>query len=73
MTWTAPPETITFDGVLFDMDGTVIDSTAAVEKHWHLYVDKPRSVLHSQYSVYFVSSALEITVPSGPRLASRCD
>ncbi|KAI0165654.1 HAD-like protein [Xylariaceae sp. FL1272] len=31
----APTETATFDGLLFDMDGTIIDSTSAVEKHWH--------------------------------------
>ncbi|ETS87648.1 hypothetical protein PFICI_01476 [Pestalotiopsis fici W106-1] len=33
--FTAPPETVSFQGLLFDMDGTIIDSTAAVEKHWH--------------------------------------
>ncbi|KAK4173683.1 DL-glycerol-3-phosphatase [Triangularia setosa] len=32
--FTAGPETISFDSFLFDMDGTIIDSTAAVEKHW---------------------------------------
>ncbi|KAK3902210.1 Dl-glycerol-3-phosphatase [Staphylotrichum tortipilum] len=32
--FTAPPETVIFDGLLFDMDGTIIDSTAAVVKHW---------------------------------------
>ncbi|KAI0479024.1 haloacid dehalogenase-like hydrolase [Xylariaceae sp. FL0804] len=31
----AAPEEVTFRGLLFDMDGTIIDSTAAVEKHWH--------------------------------------
>ncbi|GAP83000.1 putative glycerol 3-phosphatase 1 [Rosellinia necatrix] len=35
MAYAAPPETVTFHGLLFDMDGTIIDSTAAVEKHWH--------------------------------------
>ncbi|KAJ2891757.1 hypothetical protein MKZ38_000003 [Zalerion maritima] len=35
MGYTALPETVTFDGVLFDMDGTIIDSTSAVVKHWH--------------------------------------
>ncbi|KAK4110513.1 HAD-like protein [Canariomyces notabilis] len=30
----APPEVVTFDGLLFDMDGTIIDSTDAVVKHW---------------------------------------
>jgi glycerol 3-phosphatase-1 len=33
--YSAPSEQVTFDGLLFDMDGTIIDSTAAVEKHWH--------------------------------------
>ncbi|KAK4659637.1 DL-glycerol-3-phosphatase [Podospora pseudocomata] len=32
--FTAGPETVSFDSFLFDMDGTIIDSTAAVEKHW---------------------------------------
>ena len=26
---------VTFDGFLFDMDGTIIDSTDAVVKHWY--------------------------------------
>ncbi|KAM0279497.1 hypothetical protein ACHAQH_004558 [Verticillium albo-atrum] len=34
-TFTAPRERATFDGFLFDMDGTIIDSTPAIEKHWH--------------------------------------
>jgi len=29
------PLEIAFKGLLFDMDGTIIDSTSAVEKHWH--------------------------------------
>ncbi|KAK4101682.1 HAD-like protein, partial [Parathielavia hyrcaniae] len=32
--FSAPPETVNFDGLLFDMDGTIIDSTNAVVKHW---------------------------------------
>ncbi|KAH6619816.1 HAD-like protein [Chaetomium sp. MPI-SDFR-AT-0129] len=32
--YSAPPETVTFDALLFDMDGTIIDSTNAVVKHW---------------------------------------
>ena len=32
--FTAPPETVHFDGLLFDMDGTIIESTPAVVKHW---------------------------------------
>ncbi|KXJ91930.1 haloacid dehalogenase-like hydrolase [Microdochium bolleyi] len=35
MAFTAPPEQVAFKGLLFDMDGTIIDSTAAVVKHWH--------------------------------------
>lgn len=30
-----PPQQVSFSGFLFDMDGTIIDSTAAVVKHWH--------------------------------------
>ncbi|KAL4726024.1 DL-glycerol-3-phosphatase [Fusarium chlamydosporum] len=32
--YSLPPQEITFDGFLFDMDGTIIDSTEAVVKHW---------------------------------------
>jgi len=32
--YSAPPLQVTFDGFLFDMDGTIIDSTDAVVKHW---------------------------------------
>ena len=38
MTFCAPPVQVSFDGFLFDMDGTIIDSTAAVVKHWETYV-----------------------------------
>ncbi len=34
MGFTAPPVRVTFEGFLFDMDGTIIDSTDAVVKHW---------------------------------------
>jgi glycerol 3-phosphatase-1 len=34
LSYSAPPEEVTFDGLLFDMDGTIIDSTDAVVKHW---------------------------------------
>ncbi|KHN96412.1 2-deoxyglucose-6-phosphate phosphatase [Metarhizium album ARSEF 1941] len=30
-----PPQQASFDGFLFDMDGTLIDSTEAIVKHWH--------------------------------------
>ena len=32
--FSAPPTTHTFTALLFDMDGTIIDSTAAIEKYW---------------------------------------
>lgn len=33
--FTAPVETHTFAGVLLDLDGTIVDSTDAIVKHWH--------------------------------------
>ena len=30
-----PTDIIEFETLLFDMDGTIIDSTAAIVKHWH--------------------------------------
>ncbi|KAJ2905586.1 haloacid dehalogenase-like hydrolase [Zalerion maritima] len=35
MAYSAPSVRVSFDGVLFDMDGTIVDSTEAVVKHWH--------------------------------------
>ena len=32
--FSSPPSTHSFSALLFDMDGTIIDSTAAIEKHW---------------------------------------
>jgi len=32
--FSAPAEVQSFRGLLFDMDGTIIDSTAAIVKHW---------------------------------------
>ncbi|KAJ5714007.1 HAD-superfamily hydrolase subfamily IA variant 3 [Penicillium malachiteum] len=34
-TFSAPPQVHTFDGVLSDFDGTIVDSTDAIVKHWH--------------------------------------
>ncbi len=34
-TFTGPEETHVFAGVLCDMDGTIVDSTDAIIKHWH--------------------------------------
>lgn len=33
--FSAPPSTHYFNGLLFDFDGTIIDSTDAIVKHWH--------------------------------------
>ncbi|MCJ1433966.1 hypothetical protein MMC27_003331 [Xylographa pallens] len=33
--FTGPAEIHSFGGLLFDMDGTLIDSTDAIVKHWH--------------------------------------
>jgi glycerol-1-phosphatase len=35
MDYIAPPIRVSFDAFLFDMDGTIVDSTTAVVKHWH--------------------------------------
>lgn len=36
--FSVPAEMHDFSGLLFDMDGTIIDSTPAIIKHWHKYV-----------------------------------
>ncbi|EXJ92635.1 glycerol 3-phosphatase 1 [Capronia epimyces CBS 606.96] len=33
--FSAPPEVVSAHGLLFDFDGTIIDSTEAIVKHWH--------------------------------------
>ncbi|KAK5945762.1 DL-glycerol-3-phosphatase [Knufia obscura] len=38
--FTGKPETITVSGLLFDFDGTIIDSTEAIVKHWHILGDE---------------------------------
>lgn len=35
LAFTGRPETHNFAGILFDMDGTIVDSTNAIVKHWH--------------------------------------
>ncbi|KAF2153070.1 HAD-like protein [Myriangium duriaei CBS 260.36] len=35
LSFSAPEEMHTFSALLFDMDGTIIDSTSAIEKYWH--------------------------------------
>lgn len=34
------PQSITVDAVLFDMDGTLLDSTPGVEATWEQYKEK---------------------------------
>jgi len=36
--YSLPAEQASFSGFLFDMDGTIIDSTPAIVKHWHTLV-----------------------------------
>ena len=36
--FSAPEQIIEVQGVLTDFDGTIIDSTDAIIKHWHKYV-----------------------------------
>jgi beta-phosphoglucomutase-like phosphatase (HAD superfamily) len=36
--FSAPPQKVAFSALLFDMDGTIIDSTEAVVKNWHRFV-----------------------------------
>ncbi|OJJ49692.1 hypothetical protein ASPZODRAFT_128198 [Penicilliopsis zonata CBS 506.65] len=33
--FSAPPQVHVFDGILSDFDGTIVDSTDAIVKHWH--------------------------------------
>ena len=37
--FTGQPEAHTFAGFLFDLDGTIIDTTDAITKHWQKSVD----------------------------------
>lgn len=39
--YSQPPKQVSFAGFLWDMDGTIIDSTPAIVKHWHTYVALP--------------------------------
>lgn len=38
LAFTGRPETQLYAGILFDMDGTIVDSTDAIVKHWHKYI-----------------------------------
>ncbi|KAL4766198.1 HAD family hydrolase [Aspergillus foveolatus] len=51
--FSAPPQILTFDGLLSDFDGTIVDSTDAIVKHWHkigaeLGVD-PKTILATSH------------------------
>ncbi|KAF7719408.1 HAD hydrolase subfamily IA protein [Penicillium ucsense] len=51
--FSAPAEVHTFDGLLSDFDGTIVDSTDAIVKHWHqigaeLGVD-PKTILATSH------------------------
>lgn len=46
--YSQPPLQVSFAGFLWDMDGTIIDSTPAIEKHWHTYVAARQPVPRAQ-------------------------
>ncbi|KAL5045793.1 hypothetical protein BDW71DRAFT_208057 [Aspergillus fruticulosus] len=51
--FSAPSQVLTFDGLLSDFDGTIVDSTDAIVKHWHkigaeLGVD-PKAILATSH------------------------
>ncbi|PWY81965.1 HAD-like protein [Aspergillus heteromorphus CBS 117.55] len=51
--FSAPPQVLIFDGLLSDFDGTIVDSTDAIVKHWHkigaeLGVD-PKTILATSH------------------------
>jgi hypothetical protein len=50
--FSAPPQTVNLSGFLFDMDGTIIDSTEAVEKHWHRF--ELRFCFHNYRYIYLL-------------------
>ena len=44
MIFTGPSKTHSFAAILFDMDGTIIDSTDAIVKHWDKSVTRASAV-----------------------------
>ena len=57
--FTGRPEIYNFAGILLDMDGTIVDSTDAIVKHWHKYeYILLGSARHTMYMVH-VSSLYE--------------
>ena len=64
--FSAPSTIHTFSGFLFDLDGTIIDSTEAITKHWQRYA---LLLLHMQAYEQSPSSRHvvgEVKVPSIP-------
>ncbi|CAG8949522.1 hypothetical protein HYFRA_00007754 [Hymenoscyphus fraxineus] len=66
-TFSLPPQKVAFAGLLFDMDGTIIDSTAAIEKHWEaiggeLGVD-PKVILETSHGKRSIDTLKLITGP----------
>jgi hypothetical protein len=72
----AAPSIHAFSGLLFDMDGTIIDSTAAVVKHWNKYAQEPRDYQiirppGPKRRVLIVTEELEMSSASIQRLSSQ--
>ncbi|KAF1951502.1 HAD-like protein [Byssothecium circinans] len=69
-TFSAPPQTLTCNGLLFDMDGTIIDSTDAIVKHWRqigreIGVD-PEVILATSHG----RRSIDVLKPYEPKLAN---
>ncbi|KAJ5860376.1 uncharacterized protein N7529_007686 [Penicillium soppii] len=51
--FSAPTQVHTFDGLLSDFDGTIVDSTDAIVKHWHKIGDElgvdPKTILATSH------------------------
>ncbi|KAI9735192.1 MAG: hypothetical protein M1834_001782 [Cirrosporium novae-zelandiae] len=64
--FTSPPQPARFHGFLFDNDGTLIDSTAAIVKHWHRIGEElgldPEEVLKTSHGRRSVDT-LKLLVP----------
>lgn len=64
--FSAPPQVHTFHGLLFDMDGTIMDSTEAIIKHWHKIANEigvdPEVVLQTSHGRRSID-VLEILEP----------
>jgi beta-phosphoglucomutase-like phosphatase (HAD superfamily) len=54
--------TASFSGVLFDFDGTLVDSTPAIIKHWHKYALFSFHSLKSEVFNSFVTTDLDSNV-----------